>query len=389
MKKRSLFIFFILIFSVFFSYKTAFAFTLTQQTPTIGTNVNGANQWLDISGYDVGTGSGAGVFNMRFCQGTDYGTCSHLERDYGANGGSIYYYFPARSGVSNQSWSPENWIGGGGYADGNPPPDGNYYMEFYEYNYYSGSFHRENGEYYVFTRTTIGGTTTWNGVGAIPADGITQATPVASSSIPYNMTFTGTYNNYYGTQRVLIATAITGTPSIYSSASITISAGTWIAYTIPLLLSPNQTYSYTMIMCDAGGMTCTSPTSPISFSTNGLTGAISPPVWTAESCTWTDFSTWTGCLDNVFHDLFSPSSESLMQYNGLYAQFIHKPPFGYIVAIQTALSGINDTATSAFTLESMPILNTYIFDPIRLALAWVLWVAFAFVLYHRLKNIAI
>jgi hypothetical protein len=136
-------------------------------------------------------------------------------------------------------------------------------------------------------------------------------------------------------------------------------------------------------------MTCTSPTSPISFSTNGLTGTISPPVWTAESCTWTDFSTWTGCLDNVFHDLFSPSSESLTQYEGLQAQFINKPPFGYVVAIQSALSGINDTNTAPFTLESMPILNTYIFDPIRLALAWVLWVAFAFVLYHRLKNIAL
>jgi hypothetical protein len=223
-----------------------------------------------------------------------------------------------------------------------------------------------------------------------PPDGIaSQLTPVASSTIPYNMTFTGTYNNGDGAYRVLIATTTTGTPSIYASTSVIISTGSGLSYTLPLILSPNRTYSYTMILCDAGGSTCTTPTTPISFFTNGLTAAISPPVWTAESCTWTDFSTWTGCLDNVFHDLFSPSAESLTQYVGLQAQFTHKPPFGYIVAIQSALGGINDTATSPFTLQSMPILNTYIFDPIRNALIWVLWVAFAFVLYHRLKNIAI
>ena len=104
------------------------------------------------------------------------------------------------------------------------------------------------------------------------------------------------------------------------------------------------------------------------------------------TCSITDIA---GCMQNALVFLFYPSSASLSQYNGLYLQFINKPPFGYIVGIQKAISGINDTNTSAFTLESMPILNTYIFDPIRLALAWVLWVAFAFVLYHRLKNIAI
>lgn len=375
MKKTSLF--FILIFSVFFSYHTAFAFTRTQQTPTVSfssgtyhiTNFSGTN-YVALNGYQ----------SWKYCQGTDYGTCyTSLATSGGISGDSIVW------------WSTHNFGTGAGISPAftsygaNPTTDGNYYLEVWD----GASQYTGNSEYYEFVLSAGG--TVWNGVGTIPPDGIaSQLTPVASSSVPYTVNFTGTYNNYYGDERVIIATAhnTTGT-AIYSSVSATVSSGLGVSYSLNLLLSPNMGYDYTMTMCDASGVTCTTPTSAISFSTNGLTSAISPPVWTAESCTWTDFSTWTGCLDNVFHDLFSPSSESLNQYQGLYAQFINKPPFGYIVAIQSALAGINDTNTSVFTLQSMPLLNTMIFDPIRTALIWVLWVAFAFVLYHRLKNIAI
>lgn len=104
------------------------------------------------------------------------------------------------------------------------------------------------------------------------------------------------------------------------------------------------------------------------------------------TCSITDLA---GCFQNAIVFLFYPSSASLSQFGNLYTEFIQKPPFGYVVAIQTALKQINDTNTSVFTLQSMPILNTYVFDPIRLALTWVLWVAFAFVLFHRLKNISL
>ena len=370
MKKTSFLI--LLILSVFFSYKTAFAVVVTriQDTAvvTTGGNVTHTLGWFDTSGYYQGY----------LCKGT-YPTCSDYlgaTAGYPENWGS-WSNNPAGSTVVNLLE---------GYY-GTTKTDGNYFYVIankpnwwgedrteYWYNFY-----KSGGLWYVGT-----------GSSTIPADGLeSQLTPVASSSIPYNMSFAGTYNNYYGSYRTIIATTTTGTPSIYASTSATLETGVGLSYNLPLVLSPNQAYEYTIILCDSSGYTCTSPTSPVSFTTNGLTGAISPPVWTAESCTWTDFSTWTGCLDNVFHDLFSPSAESLTQYQGLYAQFINKPPFGYIVAIQNALRGINITATSPFALESMPILNTYIFDPIRLALIWVLWVAFAFVLYHRLKNIAI
>lgn len=102
------------------------------------------------------------------------------------------------------------------------------------------------------------------------------------------------------------------------------------------------------------------------------------------TCSITDIA---GCLQNAIVYLFYPSPGALSSFNDLYDTFKNKPPFGYISAVQTALNGINDTETSAFTLETMPILDTYIFTPVRTALIWVLWVAFVFIFYRRLSNI--
>jgi hypothetical protein len=371
MKKTSFLI--LLILSVFFSYRTAFAYTFNHLVHLTGITIATDGTQSADETIILPTGSDNGYYAFK---GT-YPDTSTLKCGGGLGGNSWSIM------LTHGYFTMENCWANGGVAT----PDGDYWVVNTNGGYsYTPDFTTGDQPYFSANRT--GGVWTLTGM-TLPDGIVSQLTPVASSTVPYTVDFTGTYNNAVGTYRYAIATAKTGTPSIYSSTSGMISTGSALTYDLPLTLSPNQTYSYTMILCDAGGMSCTTPTSPVSFATSGLTGAISPPVWVAESCTWTDFSTWTGCLDNVFHDLFSPSSESLTQYNGLYAQFINKPPFGYIVAIQNALKGINITATSPFTLESMPILNTYIFDPIRLALGWVLWVAFAFVLYHRLKNIAI
>ena len=87
--------------------------------------------------------------------------------------------------------------------------------------------------------------------------------------------------------------------------------------------------------------------------------------------------------------LFIPSTDSFKQFTKIQSRVINKPPFGYVSEINTDLQGVNDTASSTITLESLPILNTYIFDPIRSGLIWVFWFGFAFILFHRLKNIDI
>lgn len=102
------------------------------------------------------------------------------------------------------------------------------------------------------------------------------------------------------------------------------------------------------------------------------------------TCSITDLA---GCFQNAIVFLFYPSASSLNDFSNLYDAVKNKPPFGYISAVQTALQGINDTETGVFTLETMPILDTYIFTPMRTALIWIMWLAFIFMFYHRLKNI--
>jgi hypothetical protein len=108
-------------------------------------------------------------------------------------------------------------------------------------------------------------------------------------------------------------------------------------------------------------------------------------IYTAyTTCSITDLA---GCFQNAIVFLFYPSQSSLNDFSNLYDAIKDKPPFGYISAVQTSLQGINDTGTSVFTLETMPILDTYIFTPVRTAIIWILWLAFIFMFYHRLKNI--
>lgn len=108
-------------------------------------------------------------------------------------------------------------------------------------------------------------------------------------------------------------------------------------------------------------------------------------IYTAyTTCSITDLA---GCFQNAIVFLFYPSQSSLNDFSSLYDAIKNKPPFGYISAVQTALQGINNTETSVFTLETMPVLNTYIFTPFRTALIWIMWLAFIFMFYHRLKNI--
>ena len=219
------------------------------------------------------------------------------------------------------------------------------------------------------------------------SDGInTQITPASGSTVAYNTYFTGTYTNVTNHYSVIIVNTTTGTPAIYSSASASAETGSSLPYSINLLLTPNQNYSYTMQLCMADGYTCSTPTAPISFSTSALLTTITSS-YTPATCDWTSPSTYGGCISNIFYALFYPSSESLTQFSNLYTTYRTKPPFGYISAIQTTLGTINDTGTAIFSLQSLPILDTYIFNPLKLALTWILWLGFAFLLFKRFKDI--
>ena len=118
-----------------------------------------------------------------------------------------------------------------------------------------------------------------------------------------------------------------------------------------------------------------------------VVGTLIDAPYTPATCTWSDFSTWGGCILNVLHDVFAPSSSSLSQFTSLYTTYASKPPFGYVTSVINTLKNVNDTGTSVFTLQSVTILNTMIFNPLRLAFTWILWLGFAFVLLKRFKDI--
>jgi len=222
-----------------------------------------------------------------------------------------------------------------------------------------------------------------------PVTGIdTQTTPASGAIVPFNVFFTGTYTNASAVTQICVQLTTTDASVAPHCSNIPLVDGTDLPYAFNYTLSPNHSYTYTLTLTD--GTTTTTPTAPITFSTGALPDRSTlTPARVPEACDWTNPATFQGCISNIFQALFYPSSESLDIFGQLQDTFKNKPPFGYVTSIIEVLKNLNDTGASVFTLSSLPILNTMIFDPIRTALIWVLWVAFAFVFYHRLKNLKI
>ena len=364
MKKAS-FLFFILL-AVFFSYKNAYAFTFQEGNLTLDASSS------YISSFDENYGATLGSFQYRTCAGTDYGTCANRIGNGIGSGGQMSDYTISGLPLS-------------GYWFLSSEPDGYYYIEFYNNN--TGLFNTTTGDgvYYTFSR--IGGV--WTAIGNTPLDGIsTQLTPISGSNVQYYVHFTGTYNNNTGIYTAIFGSFSDTTTGTASSDFYLIpnTAGTSLPYDFIQPLTPAHYYEYSLRLYDGNSGAYTPLTPAIPFSTSAL-DTIPTGAWTPATCTWGDFTTWGGCFTNIAQDIFYPSSESLSQFNGLYSQYINKPPFGYVSAIITQLKAVNDTGTAIFTLQTLPILDTYIFTPLRTAFAWILWLGFAFLLFKRFKDI--
>ena len=214
---------------------------------------------------------------------------------------------------------------------------------------------------------------------------ISPTQPTGSSTVDYNVNFTGVYTNTTDYTQICLFLTTTDSSIAPHCVPIPLINGVDLPYSFSYMLSPNHSYTYHIELYDGNGG-YSSPSSDITFNTTALQN-LTTPAWAAETCDWTSPSTWTGCFNNLVHGLFYPSSESVNQFSNLYNNFKNKPPFGYVTAVISQLKNVNDTNTSVFSLQSLPILNTMIFNPMRLGIVWLLWVGFAFVIYHRLKNI--
>jgi hypothetical protein len=404
MKKRSLFIFFILILSVLFSYQTAHASMLT------GTNfisvaqpnnmttcqlpfdqnyvgdmawvVSTASQYPDPTQWQLSSDtssnwstelgyigvSGNNLNVQSVAQGYDEWLCNQ-QFNIHSNFSNAYYQLTYFNPLTNFYFLSVRWDGTHEWLG---------VSDLYHLDTDNTTLIR-NGDTFTPPNTA----TRFQDI--LPADDSTTSSTIVVASANYYLASpdTGNYSSPPTEIKMFLhRTDTTGTADQdYVLDSPTYNALTAISHTFTLPTASTWELRFDL---SGDGYYFVSPLgTPTTFHV-----VSDPAVGTSgyTTCSITDIA---GCFQNALIFLFYPSSASVDQFNGLYNQFINKPPFGYIVAIQNALKGINDTATSAFTLQSLPILNTYLFDPIRLALAWVLWVAFAFVLYHRLKNIAI
>jgi len=103
----------------------------------------------------------------------------------------------------------------------------------------------------------------------------------------------------------------------------------------------------------------------------------------------TEFSL-KSCLSQIATLLFIPSSTSTAQFSNLVETIKQKPPFGWVVGTFDSLYNINTVdAEPIFILEQVTPITDTIFDPIKLALSWLLYFTFAFYLFKRFKDITI
>ena len=93
------------------------------------------------------------------------------------------------------------------------------------------------------------------------------------------------------------------------------------------------------------------------------------------------------CLTGIMSYLFTPSDASISQFTDLKIQIQNKPPFGYFNIIKDNLININSSSTEAFSFVIPEFIQTFIFEPFKIALGGILWFIGLVWLYNRLKHI--
>lgn len=105
-----------------------------------------------------------------------------------------------------------------------------------------------------------------------------------------------------------------------------------------------------------------------------------------EECSLTNFS---ACINNSLIFLFVPSGDVFTQFLDIRKLLDTIKPFGYFTLALTALNGVNNSTSPAYTLASIPF-QTAIFDPLKNASSAILWAVFIFIFYEkRVKKIII
>jgi hypothetical protein len=124
----------------------------------------------------------------------------------------------------------------------------------------------------------------------------------------------------------------------------------------------------------------------ITFADTGT--AVVLPVTTCLMSTF-PFIDIFSCIKDTLVYVFIPQSTAFDSFITLKDDIKNKAPFGYFTSAVSSMSDISSTSTPAFTLATSSPIMTYIFNPLRTGLAWVLYLAGLIWLYKRLTNIDI
>ena len=95
-----------------------------------------------------------------------------------------------------------------------------------------------------------------------------------------------------------------------------------------------------------------------------------------------------GLLGNMFRDvvvwLFYPAQDALNGVSGLWEKIAHKPPIGYYTAVKDELGGVS-IGSASITFDTTAAAG--IITPLKTGIIVILWILFAFWIFHRLRNL--
>lgn len=356
---------FILIIAVFFTINNSFAYDSGYGTQGYATLSSGVLSSICSAMPNPSASSPSLNWQIEFYSGTYSGSHSLIY----SNGGAVNHTCISTGGIDSYTLPTVS--------------AGNYFLVI-QY----GNNHNDTGFQQVYFILSYSGTT-WTQTPI--SETISHTTPANSSTVSAYVNFTGTYNNLNGTYDTVIMLmedlTHTSNPTIVFVCD-TAKTGANIAYNCNYNAIVNTNYHYKAILWASNQSfpsgTLEDTSGWISFTTNDT---YSIPQLGGNNCGTFD----VGCyVVNGIKYLFYPGDlTSFDKLNELLDTIKNKPPIGYISGIITALGSIDLNATPTLTFAQFTPLNNLIFNPLRTGLSWVLWVAFAFVIFKRFQHLQI
>ena len=86
--------------------------------------------------------------------------------------------------------------------------------------------------------------------------------------------------------------------------------------------------------------------------------------------------------------LFSPKQADLNRFNDLKVAVQNKAPMGYLTQTINLLGNFSVSSTPAFALSNASAgLDTYVYNPLKTGLTWLLWIGWGVWLFQRIRNL--